>query len=185
MVFKMRSTIGFATLLVFIFSINYACNSKSQNNKNDLKNDLEQPEHKSGIWLDKEKEEMHTIFTEGTGKEVALILDISKQTMKKIIDSEEYKITCKDTSFLNGNILKGVSEDTLALHLMSLINSSAFAVKRELTNPTSLKIPDGQKGMIYFEEKELVLSYSITSQNEIGNMIYNNAIIIRNKAYVH
>ncbi len=39
--------------------------------------------------------------------------------------------------------------------------------------------------MIYFEEKELVLSYSITSQNEIGNMIYNNAIIIRNKAYVH
>ncbi len=181
----MRSTVGFSALLAFIISINFACNSKEKNDKNDFTNDVVQVENKAKIWLDREKEEMHTIINEGTGKEVALILDISEQTMKKIIDSEEYKITCQDTSFIRVNLHKRVSEDTLALHLMSLINSSAFAVKRELTNPTSLKIPDGQKGMIYFEEKELVLSYSITSQNEIGNMIYNNAIIIRNKAYVN
>ncbi len=134
-----------ALLLAYILSIHLACNNEEKNKINNFENEIAQPKHKSGIWLDKEKEEMHTIFTEGTGKEVALILDISEQTMKKIIDSEEYKITCQDTSFIRVNMHKRVSEDTLALHLMSLINSSAFAVKRELTNPTSLKIPDGQK----------------------------------------
>lgn len=105
--------------------------------------------------------------------EVPIKFAIRCETIAKILKSESYKNSSKDKNFLDNKI----SRDTLALHLMSIVNGAIFSARLKLKNRISMQIPEGQTGRIYWSEKDgLCISFAIRAQNGFGNMIISEVI---------
>ena len=107
-----------------------------------------------------------------------IAFDISDETIDYILKSKEFMETCKDTLFISKNIERNISNDTLALHLMSWLNATPSLIQRKLKNSASFQIPIEQKGLIYLSEKNvLTFSFSFMVKNDLGNTLIKKGVV--------
>lgn len=168
-------------LLITIIS----CNEKKESTQ-EANNPQAEKIEKRDVWLDRKNGEFHTLIEDGIGKKVSIVFDISDETIDYILKSKEYEETCEDTLFISKNIERNISNDTLALHLMSWLIITPSFIKHKLKNPSSLQIPLGQKGTIFLTDKKVIAySYSIQAQNDLGNLFTKQAIIVDTEVYLN
>lgn len=118
----------------------------------------------------------YTNVQDGRGKNIDISFSLSDEAIEKILNSDSYSATKKDSNFLKVNIEKRGITDTLAIHLFSLVNGAVFSTGSELKNPTSLSIEENSKGMIYCSGDKIAISFPFQAQNSKGIIIYAESI---------
>lgn len=118
----------------------------------------------------------YTYVQDGRGKDVNISFSLSEDAKERILKSESYAATKKDSQFIRGNLEKRGITDTLALHLMSKVNGAVSSTGFKIKNRTSLTIEENSKGMIYCSGDEVAISFPFQGQNGRGNMIYAQSI---------
>ena len=133
------------------------------------------------VELKRDSSLFYTTVSNGLGVEVPLKFSIAAGTLDSVLASASYQRTQADTTFLREAAKRYHTTDTLALHLMSKVNSANYSVRSSLKNQASLQIPAQQVGLIFWAQPLLRskggfrISYTIQAQNGYGNMIFMEA----------